>query len=65
MIHSGKKSHKCSIFWVVTLPPVSADFLIGLFYNPENGGEVFLRNIRVSPHYTALQPSYCRENLNS
>jgi hypothetical protein len=32
-----------------------ADFLLGLFFNPENGGDMLLRNVRLfSWNYTAL-----------
>jgi hypothetical protein len=30
-------------------------FLFGLLFYPENGGDMFLWNIGVSPNYTALQ----------
>jgi hypothetical protein len=31
-------------------------FLLGLFFDPENGGGMFLRNVGFSPDYTELQP---------
>jgi hypothetical protein len=36
------------------LPPESPGLLLGLLCNPEDGGDMFLRN--VSPNYTALKP---------
>jgi hypothetical protein len=30
--------------------------LLGLLFNPENGGDIFLRIVRLSPKYMALQP---------
>jgi hypothetical protein len=38
------------------LPPASAGFLLDLPFNPEDGGDMFLQNIRLSPDYLALQP---------
>jgi hypothetical protein len=38
------------------LVPASTDFLLGLLLDPEYGGYKFLRNVRISPHYTALEP---------
>jgi hypothetical protein len=31
----------------------SADFLLGVFVDPENGSAVFLRNVVLRPNYTA------------
>jgi hypothetical protein len=36
-------------------PPVSAGFLLDLFFDPENGGDMLLRNIGLSLSYTAIQ----------
>jgi hypothetical protein len=35
----------------------SAGFLPGLHFDPEDGGDMFLLNIRLSPNYTAQQPT--------
>jgi hypothetical protein len=37
------------------LPPPSASFLLGSFFDPEDGGEIFLRNFGLSLNCTALQ----------
>jgi hypothetical protein len=34
----------------------SADFLLGLFFEPEDGGNMFLQNMKLSLNNTALQP---------
>jgi hypothetical protein len=34
----------------------SACFFLGLFFNPEDGGDIFFRNITLSPKDIALQP---------
>jgi hypothetical protein len=39
------------------LPPASIVLLRGLISYPEDGGKMFLRNFRLCPKYTALQPS--------
>jgi hypothetical protein len=34
-----------------------AGFLLGLFFDPEDGGNMFFQNVgRLSPDYTALYP---------
>jgi hypothetical protein len=38
------------------LQPVSDGFLIGLLLYPEAGSDMFLRNVRQSSTYKALQP---------
>jgi hypothetical protein len=35
--------------------PVSAGFLLALMFDPENGGNMFLRNVDLFPNYTVLQ----------
>jgi hypothetical protein len=37
------------------LAPSSADFLHGLRFSPEDGDNVFLQNVRLSPNYMPLQ----------
>jgi hypothetical protein len=37
-----------------TLPPDSTDFLLGLLSDPEDGSDMFLRNVGLSPNYMAL-----------
>jgi hypothetical protein len=39
----------------LTFPTASAVFLLGSFFGPEDGGELFLRNLGLPPNYTALQ----------
>jgi hypothetical protein len=38
-----------------SLPPVSG-FLLRLLFDPEEGRDIFLRNVELSPNYTASQP---------
>jgi hypothetical protein len=33
-----------------------AVFLLGLLFGPEDGGDIFFQNVKLSPHYTASQP---------
>jgi hypothetical protein len=40
----------------LSLLPASAGFLLGLLFDPEDGGNVLLRNMVFSPNYTELQP---------
>jgi hypothetical protein len=37
------------------LQPASASFFLGLLFNPEYGRGMSLRNVGLSPNYTALQ----------
>jgi hypothetical protein len=43
-----------------SLPPVSDGFLLGLLFNPENGGNMFLRNVELFV-VTAVRPSNPKE----
>jgi hypothetical protein len=45
----------------VCLPPASADLLLRLIFHPEDGDDIFHRNVWDSPIYTALKPNclYC------
>jgi hypothetical protein len=53
------------------LSTTSPSFLFCLLFCSEEGGDIFLRNIRLSPDYTALEPedrivtSHRREALKS
>jgi hypothetical protein len=38
------------------LTPASVGFMSGLFFDTEDGGDMFLRNVVISPNYTAIQP---------
>jgi hypothetical protein len=38
------------------LPLVSADSLLGLLFNHEDGGDMFFQNSELSPNSRALQP---------
>jgi hypothetical protein len=40
----------------ITLSSVSGSFLLGLIFETVDGGDMFLRNVGLSPNYTALQP---------
>jgi hypothetical protein len=39
-----------------SFPPASDGFLLGLFFNPEDLGDTFLRIIELPPNYKSLQP---------
>jgi hypothetical protein len=57
-LSSGSKSKKRKKPAEVELSllPTSASFLLGLFFDPEYGGDMFLQNTGLSPNYTVLQP---------
>jgi hypothetical protein len=38
------------------LPIVSASLFLGLLFDSEIGGDMFLRNVDLCPYYTALEP---------
>jgi hypothetical protein len=38
-----------------SLPPLSAGFFFNLFFYPEDGDDMFFRNVGLSPSYTAIQ----------
>jgi hypothetical protein len=40
----------------IDLQPASIGFLLGLHFDPEDEGDMFLRSVWLSPNYTALQP---------
>jgi hypothetical protein len=48
----------------VSLPPDTAGVLLGLNFDPEDGGYMILRKVGVFPNYTALQTrgQYCTLN---
>jgi hypothetical protein len=47
---------KSAIFWVVC-PYVCAGFLLDLLLCLDERGNIFLRNVELSPNYIALQPT--------
>jgi hypothetical protein len=49
------EEHITSIFRWKRLLPSSDGFLLALFFNPEDGGNMFLRNVSFFPNYTVLQ----------
>jgi hypothetical protein len=40
----------------ISWPPIYTGFLCGLLFDLEDGGEMFLRNVGLSPNYAASQP---------
>jgi hypothetical protein len=51
----GRNSYEFLIVWV-NLLLIYIGFLLGLIFHPLDGGNIFLRNARLSPNYTVLQP---------
>jgi hypothetical protein len=45
-----------TIAFQLSLLPASAGFLLSLIFDPKDGGEIFLLNVRLSPNYMALHP---------
>jgi hypothetical protein len=45
------------MFRVLSFPPGSASRLLGLGFDSEGGGDMFLRNVELSPNCMALQPA--------
>jgi hypothetical protein len=39
-----------------SLVPAYTDFVLGLLFDPKNGGDMFLKNVRLSPNCVVLQP---------
>jgi hypothetical protein len=37
------------------LPPASAGFLLGLLFDPEDGGDMFFQNVGLYQNYTVLK----------
>jgi hypothetical protein len=44
------------------MAPAPAGFLLGLLFDPEYGGDTFLRNVGFSHNYKALQPRTAARN---
>jgi hypothetical protein len=40
----------------LAVQPASAGFMLVLLFDPEVAGDIFSRNVGLSPNYTALQP---------
>jgi hypothetical protein len=54
---------KKTVFWVVipcsselSFPTAYIGFLLGLLFDPKDGGDMLRRNVGFSMNYTALQP---------
>jgi hypothetical protein len=65
------RTYLLHLYSQLILPPTSAGLMLGVLNNPEEGGDMFLRNVDPSPNYKALQPrrpffySYGCKNLRS
>jgi hypothetical protein len=52
----SRERYQHEIRWEAGLSPASAGYLLGLLFDPEDVGDIFLRNVGLSPNYKALQP---------
>jgi hypothetical protein len=41
---------------IIQVVSASACFLLVLFFDPDDGSDIFLRNTKLFPDYVALQP---------
>jgi hypothetical protein len=64
----GSPMFQRNILPYLSLPPTPG-FLLGLLFDPEDSGDMFLKNVWLSPNYMALQPQlfivHRHGNLNS
>jgi hypothetical protein len=49
------KSSKKQATGKLSLPPACAGSFLGLLLNPEDEGDMFIQNVRLSPNYAVLQ----------
>jgi hypothetical protein len=64
-IHTQSHFTLCRSQSKLNLPPASAGFIITLVFNPEDGGDMFLRNVGLSPNYTPFKPRQAYSSLSS
>jgi hypothetical protein len=61
---------KSTVFWVKCCvawrePNILEENIVSIFrVNPEDGGDTFLRNVRLSLNYMELQPVHLEDDLN-